>query len=41
MKAVIWEHTGSRGGYIKKTPSKERVQKLLKKKRLKKLGKYN
>jgi len=36
MKSVLWEHFGRKQGVKKKQPSQTRIQKLLKKKRLKK-----
>lgn len=41
MKAVMWENTGSRHGVICKQPSQARIERLLKKKRLKKQGKHD
>jgi hypothetical protein len=39
MKPVVWEDVGSKQGIKKKQPSEARVQRLLKKKRLKKQAK--
>jgi hypothetical protein len=41
MKATLLEQFGSKQGVKKKTISDARVQKLLKKKRLKKMKSYN
>lgn len=41
MKATLLEQFGSKQGIKKKQPSQVRIQKMLKKKRLKKAGKYD